>query len=53
MHCIISIRKRVRAYTKLLVAAKALATRNYVRGISKLSTLPNSYLSLYKALVES
>jgi hypothetical protein len=41
MHCIISIRKRVRACTRLLVAAKVLATRNYVRDISRLSTLPN------------
>jgi hypothetical protein len=42
MHCVISIGRRVRACTRLLVAAKALATRDYVRGISKLSTLPNS-----------
>jgi hypothetical protein len=41
MHCVISIRRRVRACTRLLVAAKALATRDYVRGISRPSTLPN------------
>jgi hypothetical protein len=43
MHCVMSIRRRVRACTRLLVAAKALATRDYVRGISRLSTLPNSF----------
>jgi hypothetical protein len=42
MHCVISIGRRVRACTRLLVAAKALATRDYVRGISRLSTLPNT-----------
>jgi hypothetical protein len=41
MHCIISIRRRIGASTRLTEAAKALATRNYVRGISRLSTLPN------------
>jgi hypothetical protein len=34
MHCVISIRRRIRACTRLLVAAKALATRDYVRDIS-------------------
>jgi hypothetical protein len=33
----------VRAYTRLLEAAKALTTRDYVRGISRLSTLFNRY----------
>jgi hypothetical protein len=41
MHYVISIRRRVRAYIRLLETAKALATRDYVRGISRLSTLPN------------
>jgi hypothetical protein len=45
MHCVISIRRRVRACTRLLEVAKALATRDYVRGISGLSTLPNNYIS--------
>jgi hypothetical protein len=31
----------MRASTRLTEAAKALATRDYVRGISRLSTLPN------------
>jgi hypothetical protein len=35
-------RRRVRASTRLTEAAKALATRDYVRGISGLSTLPNT-----------
>jgi hypothetical protein len=43
MHCIMSVRRRVRACTRLSEAAKALATRDYVRGISGLSTLPNTY----------
>jgi hypothetical protein len=43
MYCVMSIGRRVRAYTRLLVATKALATRDYVRGISRLSTLPNNY----------
>jgi hypothetical protein len=42
MHCVMSVRRRVRACTRLLVAAKALATRDHVRGISRLSTLPNT-----------
>jgi hypothetical protein len=41
MHCVLSIGRRVRACTRLLEAAKALATRDYVRGISGPSTLPN------------
>jgi hypothetical protein len=49
MYYVISIRRRVRACTRLLVAAKALATRDYVRGISRLSTLPNTiYAENYK-----
>jgi hypothetical protein len=36
MHCVISVRRRVRVCTRLLVAAKALATRDYVRDISRL-----------------
>jgi hypothetical protein len=43
MHCVLSIRRRVRACTRLSEAAKALATRDYVRGISGLSTLPNTF----------
>jgi hypothetical protein len=39
------IGRRVRAYTRLLEAAKALTTRDYVRGISGPSTLFNSYSS--------
>jgi hypothetical protein len=35
----------VRASTRLTEAAKALATRDYVRGISRLSTLPNKTAS--------
>jgi hypothetical protein len=42
MHCVMSIRRRIKAYTRLLVAAKALATRDYVTDISRLSTLPNT-----------
>jgi hypothetical protein len=42
MHCVMSMGRRVRACTRLLVAAKALATRDHVRGISGPSTLPNS-----------
>jgi hypothetical protein len=41
MHCVLSIGRRMRASTRLTEAAKALATRDYVRGISRLSTLPN------------
>jgi hypothetical protein len=41
MHCVISVGRRVRACTRLSVAAKALATRDHVRGISGPSTLPN------------
>jgi hypothetical protein len=40
-----SIGRRVRAYTRLLEAAKALTTRDYVRGISRLSALFNTILS--------
>jgi hypothetical protein len=36
-------RRRVRASTRLIEAAKALATRDYVRGISRLSALSNTY----------
>jgi hypothetical protein len=38
-----SIRRRVRAYTRLLEATKALTPRDYVRGNSRLSTLFNSF----------
>jgi hypothetical protein len=50
MHCVMSIGRRVRACTRLLVAAKALATRDYVRGISRLSTLPNTCPKASKTL---
>ena len=39
---IMCIRRRVIAYKRLLEAAKTLATRDYVRGISRLSTLFNT-----------
>jgi hypothetical protein len=42
MHCVISIRRRVRASTRLTEAAKALARRDYVRGISRLLALSNT-----------
>jgi hypothetical protein len=42
MHYIISIGRRVRAYTRLLVAAKALATRDYVKDISRPLALSNT-----------
>jgi hypothetical protein len=41
MHCVMSIGRRVRACTRLLVAAKALATRDHVRDISGLLALSN------------
>jgi hypothetical protein len=41
-----SVERRVRAYTRLLKAAKALATRDYVRGISRLLALSNSYYAV-------
>jgi hypothetical protein len=41
-HCVMYIGRRVRAYTRLLEAAKALTTRDHVRGISRLSTLFNT-----------
>jgi hypothetical protein len=41
MHCVMSIGRRMRACTRLSVAAKALATRDHVRDISGPSTLPN------------
>ena len=41
MRYVICIRRRVRAYKRLLEAAKTLTTRDYVRGISRLSTLFN------------
>jgi hypothetical protein len=43
MHCVMSIERRVRACTRLLVAAKALATRDHVRGISGLLALSNKH----------
>jgi hypothetical protein len=42
MHCVMSVGRRVRASTRLTEAAKALATRDHVRGISGPSTLPNN-----------
>jgi hypothetical protein len=42
MHCVMSVGRRVRASTRLTEAAKALATRDHVRGISGPSTLPNT-----------
>jgi hypothetical protein len=42
MHCVISIGRRVSACTRLLKAAKALATRDYVRGISGPLALSNT-----------
>jgi hypothetical protein len=42
-------RRRVRASTRLIEAAKALATRNYVRDISRLLALSNK-LSVSKLL---
>jgi hypothetical protein len=40
-HCGISMGRRVRACTRLSEPAKALTTRDYVRGISGPSTLLN------------
>jgi hypothetical protein len=42
MHCVMSIGRRVRACTRLSKAAKALATRDHVRGISGLSAPSNN-----------
>jgi hypothetical protein len=42
-HCVISIGRRVRACTRLSVAAKTLTTRDHVRAISGPSTLFNTY----------
>jgi hypothetical protein len=42
MHCVMSIGRRVRACTKLLVATKALATRDYVKDISRPLALFNN-----------
>jgi hypothetical protein len=42
IYYIISIRRRVRACIRLLVATKVLATRDYVKGISRLLALSNS-----------
>jgi hypothetical protein len=42
MHCVMSIGRRVRACTRLSVAAKALATRDYVKDISGLSAPSNN-----------
>jgi hypothetical protein len=42
MYCVMSMGRRVRACTRLLKAAKALATRDHVRGISGLSAPSNS-----------
>jgi hypothetical protein len=55
MHCVMSIGRRVRASTRLTEAAKALATRNYVRGISRLLALSNKrYIdSLLTSIVEA
>jgi hypothetical protein len=43
---VLSIGRGVRACTRLLEAAKALATRDHVRGISEPSALSNIYLSI-------
>jgi hypothetical protein len=40
---VMSIRRRMRACTRLSEPAKALTTRDYVRGISGPSTLLNNY----------
>jgi hypothetical protein len=42
-HFVMSIGRRVRACTRLLEAAKALTTRDHVRGISGPSTLFNMF----------
>jgi hypothetical protein len=56
MHYVISIRRRVRACTRFLVATKALPTRDYVRDISRLLALSNKYslpiLSLIKGYLK-
>jgi hypothetical protein len=41
MHCVMSMGRRVRACTRLSVAAKALATRDHVKDISGPSALSN------------
>jgi hypothetical protein len=52
MHCVMSTGRRVRACTRLSEAAKPLATRDHVRGISGPSTLPNnSYRSCCNNLI--
>jgi hypothetical protein len=43
-HCAMSMGRRVRACTRLSGPAKALTTRDYVRGISGPSTLLNNFL---------
>jgi hypothetical protein len=45
-HCVMSIRRRVRACTRLSEPAKALITRDYVRGISGPSTLLNTRFTM-------
>ena len=45
-HCVMSIGRRVRVCRRLLEVAKALATRDHVRGISGLSTLSNIYSTI-------
>jgi hypothetical protein len=50
MHCVMSIGRLVRACTKLSEAAKALATRDHVKGISGLSALSNIQSPLCKTL---
>jgi hypothetical protein len=42
MHCVMSMGRRVRACTRLSKAAKALFTRDHVRGISGLSAPSNT-----------
>jgi hypothetical protein len=42
IYYVISIRRRVRACIRLLVATKALATRDYVKDISRLLALSST-----------
>jgi hypothetical protein len=50
MYNVVCIRRRVRAYKRLLEAAKPLTTRDHVRGISRLSTLFNSIILRFLTL---
>jgi hypothetical protein len=54
-HCVMSMGRRLRAYTELSGPTKAMTTRDYVRGISGPSTLLNTFapLSLHRTLLST